>query len=129
MLAQVRRYGLSHEIFFNAPLGINTAFLKGGCLVLPSKDGAIPPALLPAAAAGMPMILTNTGGISEVVGRVKMPLIAPNDTNALQEQLVAYLAGPQAFLSRAAALKRRVEKYFTLARMNEEVLQFYNSIR
>ncbi len=126
--AQVRRYGLAHEIFFNAPLAINTAFLKGGCLVLPSRDGAIPPALLPAAAAGMPMILTNTGGIREVVGQVKIPLIAPNDTHALQQQLVAYLADPQVFLGRAAALKRRVEKYFTLARMNEEVMQFYESI-
>ena len=127
LLAQVRRYGLSHEIFFNAPLRINTAFMKGGCLVLPSRDGAIPPTLLPAAAAGMPMILTNTGGIREIIGRVKMPLIAPNSTNELHEQLIAYLNNPQVFLGRAAALKRRVEKYFTLARMNEEVLQFYES--
>ena len=127
--AQVNRYGLSHEIFFNAPLDTNTAFLKGGCLVLPSRDGAIPPALLPAAAAGMPMILTSTGGIREVVGKVKMPLIPPNDTNALQEQLTAYLTNPQLFLGRAAALKRRIAKYFTLERLNTEVEQLYMSLK
>ena len=126
--AQVDRYGLSHEIFFNAPLVTNTAFLKGGCLVLPSRDGAIPPALLPAAAAGMPMILTDMGGIKEVIGQVKMPLIPPNDTNALQEQLVAYLTNPNQFLGRAAVLKKRIAKYFTLERMNTEVEQFYQSL-
>ena len=126
--AQVDRYGLTHKIFFNAPLDARTAFLKAGCLVLPAKDSSIPAIALQAGAAGVPMILTDVGGIREMIGNVKMPLIAPNDTRALQEQLVAYLTNPQLFLGRAAKLKTHINKTFSLARMYEETDQFYTQI-
>lgn len=126
--AQVDRYGLSHKIFFNAPLNARSAFLKGGCLILPTQLTSIPYIALQAAAAGMPMILTNEGGIPELTGELKMPLIQPNDPGALQEQLIAYLTNPQAFLARATALKQRVAKHFTLERMGEETEQFYQDL-
>ena len=126
--AQVDRYGLSHNIFFNTSLDPQTAFLKGGCLVLPANRSSIPMIALQAAAAGVPMILTNAGAIPELVGDVKMPLVAPDDTDALQKQMIAYLQKPQLFLGRAAALKKRVSKHFTLAQMASETEQFYSSL-
>lgn len=123
--AQVDRYGLAHEIFFNAPLNARSAFLKGGCLILPTRITSIPYIALQAAAAGMPMILTNKEGIPELTGEIKMPLIQPDDAGALQEQLIAYLTNPQPFLARAAALKQRVALHFTMERMGEETEQFY----
>lgn len=125
---QVNRYGLSHEIFFNSSLDVRTAFLKGSCLVLPSKASSIPRIVLLAAAAGVPMILTNVGGIRECVGEVNMPLIPANDTGALAKQMIAYLENPQPFLARATALKQRVGKHFTLERLNDETEQFYQSL-
>ena len=126
--AQVERYGLSHQIFFNAPLCTKTAFLKGGCLLFPSKTDSIPIILLQAAAAGVPMILADTGGIRELVGDINMPLIAPNDTESLLREMSAYRENPHVFLGRAAALKQRVEKQFTAQRMATEMTAFYNSL-
>ncbi len=125
---QVDRYGLSHNVFFNAPLQPQTAFLKGGCLVLPAKPNSIPLIALQAAAAGVPMILTDTGGISELVGGVNMPLVAPGEPEALQKQMIAYLQRPQLFLGRAAALKKHISRHFTLTRMLAETEQFYASL-
>ncbi len=126
--AQVDRYGLSHEIFFNASLDAKTAFLKGGCLLLPAKLYSIPYIALQAAAVGMPMILTNEGGLPELTQEVNMPRIAANNTDALQKQLIAYLTEPEAFLARAAALRHTVAKRFTLARMCQETEQFYQRL-
>ncbi len=122
---QVERYGLSHEIFFNTPLKARTAFLKGGCLVLPGKIYSIPLVVLQAAAAGVPIIASDSGGMKELIGEVKMPLVPPGDTNALQRQMVEYLTAPQGFLARAAALRQHVEKHFALPRMVDEVEAFY----
>ena len=126
--AQVDRYGLSHAVFFNAPLHPKDAFLKGGCLVLPSRSSIAPRLVLQAAAAGMPMILTDIGAVRELIGEIEMPLIQPNDTGALQDQLVSYLTDTQPFLARATALRQSVAKNFTRARMADEVEQFYQTL-
>jgi glycosyltransferase involved in cell wall biosynthesis len=126
--AQVDRYGLSQKILFSPPLTAKAAFLKGSCLVLPSRDRNIPHVVMQAAAAGMPMILTNTGGLSEIIGDIKMPLIAADNTTALHEQMVAYLTSPQPFLERAQALQQRMANSFTLTRMNQETEQFYHNL-
>ncbi len=126
--AQVDRYGLSHSVFFNPSLDLQTAFLKGGCLVLPAHQKSIPLVALQAAAAGVPMILTDTGGVREFIGGVNMPLVAPDEPEALQKQMIDYLQQPQLFLGRAAALKKHISKHFTLARMTAQTEQFYTNL-
>ncbi len=126
--AQVDRYGLSHRVFFNAPLDARLAFLKGGCLVLPARPKTIPVVALRAAAVGMPMILTGETGLPELTGDIKMPRVAAGNTEALQQQLTAYLTSPQAFLARATALRQRVAEEFTLARMQEQTEAFYREL-
>jgi glycosyltransferase involved in cell wall biosynthesis len=54
-----------------------------------------------------------------------MPLVPPGDVEALAGQLRAFLASPQAFLARAAALKERVAERFTVDNMTEQVVDFY----
>jgi len=77
-------------------------------VVVPSRAESFPYIVLEAAAAQMPLIATNVGGIPEIVAGVDMPLIPPGDVPALAGQLRAFLAGPKPFLDRAAALQRIV---------------------
>jgi len=126
--AQVDRYGLSHNVFFNASLDPQTAFLKGGCLILPAKQNSIPMITLQAGAAGVPMILANTGSIQELVGDVNMPLVAPNDPEDLLKQMIDFLQHPQLFLERATALTKRISNQFTLTQMTTETELFYNHL-
>ncbi len=83
--------------------------------------------VLEAAAAQMPLIATNVGGIPEIVAGVDMPLIPPGDVGALAGQLRAFLAGPKPFLDRAAALQKNIGERFTVDNMTHEVIDFYIS--
>ena len=61
---------------------------------MPSRAESFPYIVLEAAAAQMPLIATNVGGVPEIVSGVDMPLIPPGDVPALAGQLRAFLAGP-----------------------------------
>jgi glycosyltransferase involved in cell wall biosynthesis len=83
--------------------------------------------VLEAAAAQMPLIATDVGGIPEIVGGVDMPLIPPGNVEALASQLRAFLAGPKPFLERAAALQKIVAERFTVENMTHDIIEFYIS--
>jgi glycosyltransferase involved in cell wall biosynthesis len=122
-----RRLGLSSRVIFSGPQPARTAFVRARCVVVPSRSESFPYIVLEAAAAQMPMIATNVGGIPEIVGDVPMPLIPPGDVAALAGQLRAFLADPKPFLVRAAALQKHVRDNFTVDEMTRDVVDFYIS--
>jgi glycosyltransferase involved in cell wall biosynthesis len=122
-----RRLGLTSRVMFSGPQPARTAFVRARCVVVPSLAESAPYMVLEAAAAQMPLIATNVGGIPEIVGDVPMPLIPPGDVDALASQLRAFLADPKPFLMRAVELQRRVAQHFTVDDMTREVVDFYIS--
>ena len=96
-------------------------------MVVPSRAESFPYVVLEAAAAQMPLIATDVGGIPEIVGQVEMPLIHAGDVPALAGQLRAFLATPKVFLDRAAALQQFVAERFTVETMTHEIVDFYIS--
>ncbi len=122
-----RKLGLTSRVIFSGPQPARTAFVRARCVVVPSRAESFPYIVLEAAAAQMPMIATNVGGIPEIVGDVHMPLIPPGDVDALASQLRAFLADPKPFLLRAAELQKYVAQHFTVDQMTREVVDFYIS--
>ena len=122
-----RKLGLTSRVVFSGPQPARTAFVRARCVVVPSRAESFPYIVLEAAAAQMPMIATNVGGIPEIVGDVPMPLIPPGDVAALASQLRAFLADPKPFLRRAAALQKHVAQHFTVEVMTRDVVDFYIS--
>jgi glycosyltransferase involved in cell wall biosynthesis len=122
-----RRLGLNGRVSFSGAQPARSAFARGRCVVVPSRAESFPYIVLEAAAAQMPLIATNVGGIPEIVPGVDMPLIPPGDVPALAGQLRAFLAGPKPFLDRAAALQRIVAERFTVENMTHEIIDFYIS--
>jgi glycosyltransferase involved in cell wall biosynthesis len=122
-----RKLGIESRISFSGPQPARTAFVRARCVVVPSRAESFPYIVLEAAAARMPLIATDVGGIPEIVGDVGMPLIPPGDPEALASQLRAFLANPKPFLSRAAALQDYVAARFTVDLMTWEVTDFYIS--
>ena len=59
------------------------AFALGRLLVAPSRAESLPYIVLEAAAAAVPMITTNVGGIPEIFGPQAAGLVAPGDAAAL----------------------------------------------
>ena len=122
-----RKLGLTSRVLFSGPQPARTAFVRARCVVVPSRAESLPYIVLEAAAAQMPMIATNVGGIPEIIGDVSMPLIPPGDVDALASQLRAFLADPKPFLRRAAELQRHVAQQFSVETMTRDVVDFYIS--
>ena len=72
-----------------------TAFPLGRSLVVPSRAESMPYIVLEAAAAGMPLIATNVGGIPEIVNGTDTPLMPPGDVEVLERAMQGFLADPQ----------------------------------
>jgi glycosyltransferase involved in cell wall biosynthesis len=122
-----RRLGLNGRVSFSGAQSARSAFARARCVVVPSRAESFPYIVLEAAAAQMPLIATNVGGIPEIVAGVDMPLIPPGDVSALAGQLRAFLAGPKPFLDRAAALQKIIAERFTVENMTHEIVDFYIS--
>jgi glycosyltransferase involved in cell wall biosynthesis len=120
-----RKLGLTSRVAFTGPQPARTAFVRARCVVVPSLVESLPYIVLEAAAAQMPLIATRVGGIPEIVGDVRMPLIPPGDVEALASQLRAFFTDPKPFLARAAELQKYVLRHFTVDGMTRDVVDFY----
>jgi glycosyltransferase involved in cell wall biosynthesis len=119
---------LDDKVTFAGPLPARTAFARGRCVVVPSRSDSLPYVVMEAAAAQMPLIATEVGGIPEIVAGTNVQLIRPGDIAALAGQMRAFLANPKPFLGRAIQLQKHVAKTFTVARMTNEVVAFYRAV-
>ena len=98
---------------------------RARCVVVPSRAESLPYILLEAAAAQMPIIATNAGGIPEIMGDIPVPLVPPGDVDVLSGQLRSFLSDPRPYLRRAAELQKHVAEVFSVDMMTREVVDFY----
>jgi glycosyltransferase involved in cell wall biosynthesis len=81
--------------------------------------------VLEAAAAGLPIIATDVGGVSEIFGPQTAALIPPDDIAALIGAITAAIDDPEQMHRVAQALKTRVRSEFSLSTMVECNLAAY----
>jgi glycosyltransferase involved in cell wall biosynthesis len=85
----------------------------------------MPYVVIEAAAAGIPMIAANIGGIPEIFGPFDNALFAPNSASALADAIAAALDAPDAVQARAQALRECVFQHFSQQAMVDGVLAGY----
>jgi glycosyltransferase involved in cell wall biosynthesis len=100
-------------------------FSKGRLLVVPSRGDSMPYVVIEAAAAGIPMVAANVGGIPEIFGTHTDALFAPNLTRAMADAIKTALDDPAAALARAKSLRERIFMHFSQKAMVEGVLAGY----
>jgi len=122
-----RKLGLADKVVFAGAQPARTAFARGRCVVVPSRAESLPYVVLEAAAAQMPLIATNVGGIPEIMAGTDVPLIPPDNAEALAAQLRAFLVNPQPFLARARVLQAHVAQRFTVDAMTRAIVSFYRA--
>jgi glycosyltransferase involved in cell wall biosynthesis len=123
--AQVQKHGLTEAVRFIGHVKARYGFAKGGVLVVPSRGDSMPYVVIEAAAAGIPMIAANVGGIPEIFGSHTDSLFAPNNAGAMADAIEAVLDGPDAARLRAKSLRERVLVHFSQKAMVEGVLAGY----
>ncbi|SHL92250.1 Glycosyltransferase involved in cell wall bisynthesis [Bradyrhizobium lablabi] len=123
--AQIQRLGLGQAARFIGHVKARYGFSKGKVLVVPSRGDSMPYVVIEAAAAGIPMVAANVGGIPEIFGSHTDGLFAPNSTGAMADAIEAALEDPDAAMARTKSLRERVLMHFSQKAMVEGVLAGY----
>jgi glycosyltransferase involved in cell wall biosynthesis len=126
--AQAERLGLT-SVRFAGPMPARTAFALGRCLVVASRAESLPYIVLEAAAAGLPLVVTNVGGIPEIFGPQANRLIPPADAAALARAIAATTSDIAAARNEALTLRARVQAQFSADAMTQAVLAAYAEAR
>jgi glycosyltransferase involved in cell wall biosynthesis len=123
--AQVAKLGLNEAVRFIGHVKARLGFSKGKLLVVPSRGDSMPYVVIEAAAAGIPMIAANVGGIPEIFGPHREALFAPNSAGAMADAIEAALDDAAAATERAKTLRERIFMHFSQKAMVEGVLASY----
>jgi glycosyltransferase involved in cell wall biosynthesis len=101
------------------------AFALGRILVVPSRAESLPYIVLEAAAAGVPIIASNVGGIPEIFGPDARALVPPGDATALGAAIADALQDRGGRHSAALRLKARVRASFSADAMIDTITATY----
>jgi glycosyltransferase involved in cell wall biosynthesis len=122
-----KKLGLEAKVTFAGPTPAHAAFARGRCLVVPSRAESLPYVVLEAAAACLPFIATDVGGIPEIVKDSDVALVPVGDAEALAVEMRNFLEHPQIYVDRAAKLQEIVAKRFSVDGMARAITHFYIS--
>ncbi len=120
--------GLGRVATFAGAMPAQLAFRRARAIVVPSRAESLPYIVLEAAAAAMPLIATEAGGIPEIVEGSDTKLLPPGDVYALVRAMNAFLDDPQKAMARAQRLKQTVQKRFAIDMKAAAVLDFYGTL-
>ncbi len=123
--AQIARLDLGDAVRFIGHVKPRYGFSKGRLLVVPSRGDSMPYVVIEAAAAGMPMVAANVGGIPEIFGPFGDALFAPSLATAMADAIETAIEEPDAALTRARDLRERIFLHFSQKSMVEGVLAGY----
>lgn len=123
--AMAQEFKLDGLVDFPGAMPAQAAFSLGRSLVVPSRAESMPYIVLEAAAAEMPLLATDVGGIPEIVNGSDTPLMPAGDINVLARAMQGFLDVPDEAIARARRLKTAVADRFTIERAAGEVLAFY----
>jgi len=124
---QVAKLGLGHSVRFIGHVKARDGFSKGRLLVVPSRGDSMPYVVIEAAAAGIPLVAANVGGIPEILGAHTDALFAPNVVGAIADAIESALDDPAAAQARARDLRERVFLHFSQKAMVEGVMTGYRN--
>ena len=91
--AQVEQLGLGDAVRFIGHVKARYGFSKGSLLVVPSRGDSMPYVVIEAAAAGIPMVAANIGGIPEIFGPHGDALFPPSNAAAMADAIETALEG------------------------------------
>lgn len=123
--AQVKKLSLGDAVRFIGHVKARYGFSKGSLLVVPSRGDSMPYVVIEAAAAGIPMIAANVGGIPEIFDSHTDALFAPSNAAAMADAIKVALDNPVATTARAQKLRERISQHFSQSAMVDGVLAGY----
>ena len=123
---QVKELGIKDIFYFAGFVNdIQTAIQSLDIFVMPSLTEGFPVALAEAMAAGKPVVVTNVGGMKEMVTNHKNGiLVPPKDSNTLADEIINILRDKSEMNNLANAAKLRSED-FSIEKNVEKLQNLY----
>lgn len=126
--AEADTLGLGKAVTFAGAMPARQAFALGRVLVMPSRAESFPYVALEAAAAGLPLLASNVGGMPEIVAGTGVELVQADDVTALARSLEAAILAPDGISENADRLRQQVATRFSVSAMTDGVLAFYGDV-
>jgi glycosyltransferase involved in cell wall biosynthesis len=123
--ALTKELGIQNRTDFKGRLPMVEAVKFGRIMVLPSRFESFPYVVLETAAAGLPLITSNVGGIAEVVPRHL--LCEPLTPDELAKRMTALLNDPEKTKSEGEAYTAHIRKTCSAQEMSRKISDFYVS--
>ena len=127
----VGRLDIAEQVEFTGhDLDVAARLAKADLLVLPSTgQEAFGRVLIEAGAAGVPVVATSVGGVTEVVlDRKTGLLVPPADPIALATAMTALLKERKLAVEFSKNARRRVETLYPLGRMVDQTMEVYQEV-
>jgi glycosyltransferase involved in cell wall biosynthesis len=119
----------SHVTFLGFRHDVHKLLPQADLFVLSSVTEGLPMTLLEAMAAGLPVVSTDVGGVSELVTRNETGLLVPAQSpEALAGAIQALLRDPERAERMGRAGRRRVEETFDIRRVAARYEQLYATL-
>lgn len=111
--AQARTLGIGTRVHFTGSVtDVWPLLAEADIFAVPSRYESMGIAALEAMAAGLPVVATSVGGLTDLVQPgVTGELVEPDDPGALADRLTSLLLTPEALASLGAAAQERAESY------------------
>lgn len=123
--ALIKKLNIVAAVRFIGHVKARHGFSKGKLLVVPSRGDSMPYVVIEAAAAGVPMVAANVGGIPEIFGPHREALFVANSVGAMADAVEAALGDMDAARERAKALRERIFMQFSQKAMVDGVISGY----
>jgi glycosyltransferase involved in cell wall biosynthesis len=122
---EVAKQGLGDRVRFVGVKPARQAFTLGRLLIVPSRAESLPYIVLEAGATGVPMIVTQVGGIPEIFGPDAGALVASGNPAALAQAINQAMQDRGAKHSASLRLKTRLRALFSADAMSDAILAAY----
>lgn len=119
------QHGIAATTVFTGAMPARDAFRMGRCLVMPSRAESFPYVVLEAGAGGLPMLLTDVGGIPEITAETPVQLLKPGAVNPLAHAMQNFLEAPEILQATSEILRSEIAQRYTVEGMAKSIDQFY----
>ncbi len=125
---EIKRLGLEEEFFIVPPDGRDARLMRAfDVFVLPSRKEGLPYTIIEAFAAGVPVIVSRVGGMTELVQGERGWIFEPDNAEELAEKIGEVLENKEERERRAEAARKFAEEELTVEKMIAAVERVYRS--
>jgi glycosyltransferase involved in cell wall biosynthesis len=118
--------GLADDVtFWGQQLDVGRFFSAADIFIMSSLSEGLPMSLLQAFSAGLPAIVTDVGGMAEVVRMTRGGIITPAKADLMSEAILSLAAQNQLRESYSSNARAGFDAHFSVDRMAEAYMRLY----